>query len=314
MPLPDQTATVATDHERTGSAAPGRDTDHPDVPGPAVPGPAVPDSAAARPPAGSAAGDARLEQDLGQALERGQMTLHFQPRLCLERRCIVGAEALARWPHRRRGMIPPVTFIPIAEQSGQIVRLGAWVLETACVQAASWPGEQVVSVNVSPAQLAHGTLFGHVVAALQRSGLPVARLELELTESMMVDARIETLLTLSAIRDLGIGIALDDFGTGYASLATLKRLPLTVMKLDRSLVRGMLRYPEDTAIAHAVIAVGRALDLSIVAEGVDNEAQCRALLALGCREGQSFFLGRPMPGDSFRQLLASASHRTDASA
>lgn len=248
--------------------------------------------------------DARLEQDLAQAIERGQMTLHFQPRFCLEQRRIVGAEALARWPHRRRGMVAPAVFIPLAERSGQILPLGRWVLEAACVQAASWPGEPVVSVNVSGAQLAQGGLLAQVKGALTLSGLPAFRLELELTESMLIDAGIETLLTLSAIRDLGIGIALDDFGTGYASLATLKRLPLTVMKLDRSLVQGMLRYPEDTAIAHAVIAVGRALGLSIVAEGVDNEAQCRALLALGCCEGQSFFLGRPMPGDALRRLLS----------
>ena len=292
MPLPDQTTTFV---EHAGPAASGHDADCPTS---AV----LATARLARPEAG----DLRLGQDLAQAIERRQMALHFQPRLCLERRLVSGAEALARWPHRRRGMVPPAVFIPIAEGSELIVQLGAWVLDAACAEAATWPGDQVVSVNVSAVQLAHGTLMRQVVSALARSGLPAHRLELELTESMLIDAGIETLLTLSAIRDLGIGIALDDFGTGYASLATLKRLPLTVMKLDRSLVRGMLRYPEDTAIAHAVIAVGRALDLSIVAEGVDNEAQCQALLALGCREGQSFFLGRPMRADSFRLLLASA--------
>ena len=294
MPLPDTTVTLPGIPARSGLAAPCRP----------VAEPAAPDPAAARQLIRPAPDDARLEQDLAQAIGRGQMTLHFQPRFCLEQRRVLGAEALARWPHRRRGMVPPAVFIPIAEHGGHILPLGRWVLDAACVQAAAWPGEPVVSVNVSAAQLADGNLLGQVEAALARSGLPPSRLELELTESMLVDAGIETLLTLSAIRDLGIGIALDDFGTGYASLATLKRLPLTVMKLDRSLVQGMLRYPEDTAIAHAVIAVGLALGLSIVAEGVENEAQCRALLALGCREGQSFFLGRPMSGDSLRRLLA----------
>ncbi len=292
MPLPDNTAAFHGTPARVAAAPcpPGAD-------------PSVTDLAA-RLPERTDPDDARLEQDLAQAIGRGQMTLHFQPRFCLERRSILGAEALSRWPHRRRGMVPPAVFIPIAEHSGHILALGRWALGAACAQAATWPGEAVVSVNVSAVQLAQGDLLGDVEAALERSGLPPSRLELELTESMLVDAGIETLLTLSAIRDRGIGIALDDFGTGYASLATLKRLPLSVMKLDRSLVQGMLRYPEDTAIAHAVIAVGRALGLSIVAEGVDNEAQCRALLALGCREGQSFFLGRPMPADALRRLLA----------
>ena len=205
-------------------------------------------------------------------------------------------------------MIPPAEFIPLAEQTGLVVPLGGWALLAACTEAVRWPADTVVSVNVSAAQLAGRVLLRQVEEALAESGLPPERLELELTESMLMDAGIETLLTLSAVRDLGIGLALDDFGTGYTSLAILKRLPLTVMKLDRSLVRGMLRFPEDTAIVRAVIAVGHALGLSIVAEGIDNEVQCRALLALGCREGQSFFLGRPGPGEQLRGLFAAA-HR-----
>ena len=249
----------------------------------------------------------RLGQELAQAIKGGQLMLHYQPRLCLARRRVIGAEALARWPHRRRGMISPADFIPLAEQTGLIVPLGAWALATACAEAARWPQDTVVSVNVSAAQLAGGTLLRQLEAALAASGLPPERLELEITESMLTDAGIETLLTLSAVRDLGIGLALDDFGTGYTSLAVLKRLPLTVMKLDRSLVRGMLRFHEDTTIVHAVTAVGHALGLSIVAEGIDNEVQCRALLALGCAEGQSFFLGRPGPGEQLRALFPTES-------
>jgi len=251
-------------------------------------------------------GDERLEKDFLHALEQGQLTLHYQPRLCLATRRTVGAEALARWPHRRRGMIPPSEFIPLAERIGLITRLGGWALSAACAEAARWPGKSAVSVNVSARQLAEGLLLRQVRSALEGSGLPPGRLEIELTESLLVDASIETLLTLSAVRDLGVGIALDDFGTGYASLAALKRLPLTAMKLDRSLVRGVPRHREDTAIARAVVEIGHALDLAIVAEGVSSEEQCRFLAALGCEEGQSYFFGQPVPAERFRQHLGHA--------
>ena len=255
-------------------------------------------------PASARAGDERLEQDLAHALAHGQLALNYQPRVCLATRRTLRAEALARWPHRRRGMISPGVFIPLAERTGLIVELGAWALSTACAEASRWPESVAVSVNVSACQLARGTLLNQVRAALDESGLAPERLELELTESMLVDAGVETLLTLSAVRDLGIGLALDDFGTGYASLSALKRLPLTALKLDRSLVRGVLRQREDTAIARAVIATAQALDLAIVAEGVDGEAQCRFLAALGCQEGQSYFFGRPAPAERFRQDIA----------
>ncbi len=245
---------------------------------------------------------ARLTAELARAVAGGGLMLHFQPRFCLRSRLAAGAEALARWPHRRRGMIAPGEFIPLAEESGAIVPLGAWALEAACAEAARWP-TGVVSVNVSAAQLAAGVLLDQVEHALERSRLPAERLELELTESMLADAGLDTLLMLSAVRDLGIGLALDDFGTGYASLAMLKRLPLTAMKLDRSLVRGLLRVPEDTAVVRAAVAVGHALGLLVVAEGLLNEAQARALEALGCQEGQSFFLGKPMGGERMRALL-----------
>ncbi len=262
-------------------------------------------------PASATAPSGRLTQELAQAVAAGALMLHFQPRFCLRQRRPVGAEALARWPHRRRGMIAPGEFIPLAERTGLIVPLGAWALEAACAEAARWPAG-VVSVNVSAAQLAGGALLGQVERALEHSRLPPERLELELTESLLIDADVETLLTLSAVRDLGIGLALDDFGTGYASLGMLKRLPLTVMKLDRSLVRGLLRVREDTAVLRAVMGVAHALDLSVVAEGVLNEAQARALDALGCREGQSFFLGRPMGGDGMRALLDARAATGDA--
>ncbi len=252
------------------------------------------------------ADDERLRADLAHAIAARQLVLHFQPRICLHTRAIVAAEALARWPHRRRGMIPPTRFVAMAEESDLIIPLGAWALENACAEAATWPQPVSVSVNASGAQLVGGVLLRQVSAALMANELPPERLEIELTESVLVNADVETLLTLSAIRDLGVGLALDDFGTGYASLSALKRLPLTCLKLDRSLVRGVLHHPEDTAIVRAVVATGQALGLQIVAEGVDDEAQRIFLSEIGCQQAQSFFFGRPTSADRFRASLQEA--------
>ena len=249
-------------------------------------------------------GQEHLAQDLGHALDVGQLTLYYQPRVCLATRRILSAEALARWPHRKRGMVPPSAFIAAAERFGQIIQLGGWALSTACMEALRWPAPTAVSVNVSVCQLADGLLLRQVRTALEESALPPERLEIELTESMLVDAGVETLLTLSAVRDLGVSIALDDFGTGYASLAALKRLPLTAMKIDRSLTRGVPRSREDTEIVRAVAATGRALGLSIIVEGIESEQQSRFFTSLGCHEGQSFYFGHPMPAERFRQKLA----------
>lgn len=249
----------------------------------------------------------RLEQDLRTAVQTRQLQVHYQPRVCLRTGIVRGAEALARWRHRRRGMVPPGVFIPIAESNGLIGPIGSWVLSAACTEAAAWPGEAGVSVNVSAAQLAQGLLPRQVADALAASGLTPERLELELTESMLVDAGIETLLVLSNLRDRGIGLALDDFGTGYASLATLKRLPFSKLKLDRSLVRGLPHDAEDVAVVRAIVQMGHALGLQVVAEGIATWAQHSLLRDLGCEEGQAFLLGRPMPGAELRQLLLAGS-------
>ena len=236
----------------------------------------------------------RMARDLAASVAKDAFVLHYQPRLALARGDWTGAEALIRWPHRRNGLVPPASFIPIAERTGLITPIGGWVLATACAEAKRW-GHRTVSVNVSALQLANGALLGQVAEALESSQLEPDRLELELTESMLVDVGIETLLTLSAIRDLGVGIALDDFGTGFASLAMLKRLPLTVMKLDRSLVRDLPADREDAAIVRAVIATGHALGLLVVAEGIETEAQRAFLSASGCDEGQGFLFSPPVP-------------------
>ena len=244
-----------------------------------------------------------LRRDLAAATAEGSFLLHFQPRLSLRHGRPCSAEALIRWPHRKRGLVPPSTFIPVAEETGHITEIGGWVLRRACREASAWGGGIGVSVNVSGRQLQDGQLPGQVAAALEESGLDPERLELELTESMLIDTDIDTLLTLSAIRDLGVRIALDDFGTGYASLAMLKRLPLTTMKLDRSLIRGLPEDSEDAAIARALIALGHALGLVVVGEGIETEDQRAFLAAQGCDEGQGYLFSHPLPPQPMRDLM-----------
>jgi EAL domain-containing protein (putative c-di-GMP-specific phosphodiesterase class I) len=236
-----------------------------------------------------------LQRDLEQATRDESFVLYYQPRLSLATGLTVGAEALIRWPHRKRGLVSPAAFIPLAESTGQITAIGGWVLRNACASAQTWPLKWSVSVNVSARQLSEGALLQQVAVALDESGLSPDRLELELTESMLVDVTVDTLLTLSAIRDLGVGIALDDFGTGFASLAMLKRLPLTVMKLDRSLVRDLPGDREDAAIVRAVVQTGHALGLSVVAEGIETEQQRAYLSGIGCDEGQGYLFSHPLP-------------------
>ncbi len=246
----------------------------------------------------------RLRAELEAATQAGAFSLHYQQRLCLRSGTPNGAEALMRWPHRRRGMVPPAAFIAAAEEGGQINRLGGWALHAACAEAALWE-RGVVSVNVSARQLAGGVLLAQIADALELSGLPPERLEIELTESLLVEVDTDTLLTLSAIRDAGVGLALDDFGTGYASLSMLKRLPLTVMKLDRSLVRDLPAEREDATIVRAVIETGHALGLTVVAEGIETEAQRAFLSASGCDEGQGFLFAAPVPAERIRGCFRS---------
>jgi EAL domain-containing protein (putative c-di-GMP-specific phosphodiesterase class I) len=248
----------------------------------------------------------RLRRDLDAATRENGFVLHYQPRLSLATGLVIGAEALIRWPHRKRGLIQPNSFIPLAEESGQITGIGGWVLRTACAEAAAWPGQCIVSVNVSPRQLADHAVLHQVAEALEQSALPPDRLEIELTESLLVDVGMETLLTLSAIRDLGVGLALDDFGTGFASLAMLKRLPLTVMKLDRSLVRDLPRDREDAAIVRAIVQTGHALGLCVVAEGIETEPQRAFLSGTGCDQGQGYLFSHPLPLEQFAARLAEA--------
>jgi len=246
----------------------------------------------------------KMERDLSRAVQRQEFILHYQPRYCLASGAIAGVEALARWPNRKHGLVAPGAFLPLAEQTGLITPLGGWVLDQACCAAAAWPDAGVtVSVNVSLRQIEDAALLRQVADALDRSGLPPDRLELELSESVLIDSDVDTLLTLSAIRDLGVGLALDEFGTGYASLSVLKRLPLTAMKLDRSLVQDAPHDREDAAILRAIVDTGHALGLTVVAEGVELENQRAFLAGIGCDEGQGFLFSQPLAADRLRALL-----------
>ncbi len=248
-----------------------------------------------------------MEQDIRHALAENGFVLHYQPRFCLATGRLQGAEALIRWSHRKRGLIPPGSFIPLAERSGVINEIGSWVLTTACREAMSWRPEggcggeiedaPLVSVNVSARQLTDDVLLEQVATALEVSGLPPERLELEITEAVLLDDEVETLLILAALRDLGVGLLLDDFGTGAASLFTLKRLPLTAMKLDRSLVRDLPHLAEDRAIIGAVVDTGHALGLDVIAEGVETAAQHAILTEIGCDAAQGYFFSQPLTAD-----------------
>jgi EAL domain-containing protein (putative c-di-GMP-specific phosphodiesterase class I) len=250
----------------------------------------------------------RMEQDIKHALAENGFVLHYQPRFCLSTGKLQGVEALIRWSHRKRGLIPPGSFIPLAERSGIINEIGSWVLTNACREAASWsaigveaglePGDApLVSVNVSARQLVDDALLDQVALALESSGLPPEQLELEITEAVLLDDEVETLLILAALRDLGVGLSLDDFGTGAASLFTLKRLPLTAMKLDRSLVRDLPHQAEDRAIISAVIHTGHALGLDMIAEGVETAAQQSFLAEIGCDAAQGYFFSQPLSAE-----------------
>lgn len=238
----------------------------------------------------------RMERELTAATREGRLALHYQPRLMLEGGRAVGAEALVRWPHRKRGMISQGMFLPIAERSGQVLEIGAWSLATACRDAAAWPGTCVVAVNIAACHLAAPSLLGHVAAALEASGLPPERLELGIGEAVLQTVDSDMFFALAAVRDLGVGVAVDDFGAGVGSLTMLKRLPLTTLRLDRALIRDLPGSREAVAMVHAAIATGHALGLGVGAVGVETEPQRGALADCGCDEGQGPLFGYPLEG------------------
>jgi len=246
-----------------------------------------------------------LIADLRLAVERQELTILFQPQVSTATRRIKGAEALLRWHHPQRGLIGPDTFIPLAEETGLIVPIGAWVLEEACQVARGWQGLNL-AVNVSPIQVRQASFVATVERALSRSGLPPERLELEITEAAMLANTAETLGMLSRLRSLGVRLAMDDFGTGYSSLATLQRFRFDKIKVDRSFIRHIEDDAKAVALLRAVIALGSALDVTTNAEGVEEEGQLSMLRAEGCEEAQGYLFGQPMPAAEFRVLAGLA--------
>lgn len=245
-----------------------------------------------------------LRDELSVALEKDQLHLEYQPIVCTRTSRIVCFEALLRWRHPERGLIPPVEFIPVAESSGLIEPIGRWVLQKACTEAATWPGDLRVAVNLSPRQFTGFSLVSDVIHALDVSHLSPARLELEITESIFLNDSSENLRLLTQMKALGIRIALDDFGTGYSSLAYLRRFPFDKLKIDRSFITDMTTTPENLAIVRAVIGLGKSFNAVVTAEGVETEAELACLAREGCDQAQGYLLGRPMTSDKVHSLLS----------
>ncbi len=245
-----------------------------------------------------------LEHDLALAISTGRLEVAYQPLFNADSKDIVGFEALVRWPHPTRGLIQPDVFIPLAEETGLIVPLGKWVLETACQAAAGWEKPCQLAVNISARQFKVGDLPGDVAGILARTGLRPDRLELEVTESMLIDDTNQALAALTALKALGPRVVLDDFGTGFSSLSYLQRFPFDKIKIDKSFIKDLAQSSGDHAIVNAIVAMSKQLGLRVTAEGVETKHQLALLCAAGCDEIQGFFLGQPMEPKAAEALLA----------
>jgi len=248
-----------------------------------------------------------LESSLRRALERDELTLHYQAKRDLRSGIVTGVEALLRWNNPGLGCVSPAQFIPVAEETGLIIPIGRWVLKTACAQNVAWQRAGVpplcMAVNISARQFGDTELLNHITEALQESGMSPALLELEITESMVMHNTERALEVLGAVKRLGVRLAVDDFGTGYSSLAQLKRFPIDTLKVDRSFIRDLPRDSEDKAITEAIISMGKSLSLTIVAEGVETGEQERFLRERDCDEMQGYYFSRPLLPDQLTPLL-----------
>jgi diguanylate cyclase (GGDEF)-like protein len=233
-----------------------------------------------------------------------QFEIYFQPQVHLTSKQIIGFEALMRWQHPEKGMIPPMEFIPLAEESNMIIPLGAWMLIESCKLASQWPQPWRVAVNVSATQFSHGSLIAIVKRALDLSGLPPERLELEITESLLIQDKNTAKHILQELRNLGVRIALDDFGTGYSSLAYLRNFPLNQLKIDRSFVSAIVREKGSLAIVNTIIQLADALSLETIAEGIESAKEVHLLIACGCEDGQGFHFAKPMPAHQVHEFVA----------
>lgn len=256
-------------------------------------------------PAMDAAAQARraLELDLRNALVEGELMLFYQPLVSLATNKVSGFEALMRWRHPERGPISPAEFIPVAEELGLIVQLGEWALRQACAEAVTWPDEIKIAVNLSPIQFLRGNLVPSVINALAASGLAPHRLELEITESVMLDKSARNLDTLRQLRELGVRIAMDDFGTGYSSLSYLRSFPFDKIKIDQSFIRDLAEDVESQAIVKAITGLGASFGITTTAEGVETREQFDHLSAQGCIEVQGYLFSMPVPGDEVSELI-----------
>jgi diguanylate cyclase (GGDEF)-like protein/PAS domain S-box-containing protein len=251
-----------------------------------------------------------LEKDLRDGLEARQFVLYYQPQVDSDGR-IQGTEALIRWQHPKRGTVPPAAFIALAEETGLILPLGQWVLENACGQLVKWAKNPAfahlsIAVNISARQFRQAAFVDQVIEIIERSGANPQQLKLELTESLLLDNVQEIIDKMSTLKARGISFSLDDFGTGYSSLSYLKRLPLDQLKIDQSFVRDLLSDPNDVAIARTIVALAQSLGLSVIAEGVETEAQRHCLASQGCLAYQGYLFGRPMPAQELEKRLSEA--------
>ncbi|MCJ2139099.1 putative bifunctional diguanylate cyclase/phosphodiesterase [Methylobacterium sp. E-066] len=247
----------------------------------------------------------RLELDMRQALARREFQLHYQPQMQLDGDRLIGCEALIRWKHPERGMISPLDFIPLAEEIGLIVPIGEWVIRQACRDAMTWPTGMSVAVNVSPAQFKSDRLVETIISALASSGLSAKRLEVEITEGVLLQESQRTLQTLHRLRELGVRVSMDDFGTGYSSLSYLRSFPFDKIKIDRSFVKDLSDKPDGDAIIRAIAGLGKSLGMTTVAEGVETPEQMQRIRDEGCTDVQGYLISRPIPADDLLQFIAS---------
>jgi EAL domain-containing protein (putative c-di-GMP-specific phosphodiesterase class I) len=255
----------------------------------------------------NASEDLRMRTYLGHALEAGEFVLYYQPQINLSSGKVIGAEALIRLKHAELGMVPPNRFIPVAEACGLIVPIGEWVIREACRQAVAWRNaglpELVIAVNLSSVQFQRGDLEKTVIQALAESGLDPVFLELELTESILIQDTENVLEAVKRLKALGLKLSIDDFGTGYSSLSYLKRFAVDKLKIDQSFIRHMADEPSDAAIVRAIIQIARSLNLKTIAEGVEDERSLALLNIQHCDEAQGFHFARPMPAEEFVRYL-----------
>ncbi|WP_233268316.1 EAL domain-containing protein [Pantoea sp. BAV 3049] len=244
-----------------------------------------------------------MERNLRKAIGGNELRLFYQPRYDLKEARLEGAEALIRWEHPATGIIMPDSFIPLAEETGQIIEISDWVLQRACTDALSWPEPMYVSVNISPVEFRSGNLANRVARALTNSGLDARRLELEITENITLENPQNALEIMLALKKLGVRLTVDDFGAGHASLGYLKTFPFDGMKMDRSYMNGFPHSAQATSIVEGIIGLGKAFSLTVTAEGIETHEQLIELQAIACQEGQGYYLGRPMPLERFHLLL-----------